>query len=64
MWAASHEYIWRLVTTKSEEKIQENRKRVKRGIHRPMLMDGGEGKKLKTICVVEDIEHQRGKKIK
>ena len=32
---------------------------VKKGLHRPMLMDGVEGKKLKKYCVVEDIEHQQ-----
>ena len=29
------------------------------GLHRPMMMNGGEGKKLKKCCVVEDIERQR-----
>ena len=24
-----------------------------------MIMDGGEGKKIKKCCVVEDIEHQQ-----
>ena len=46
--------------TKSEETIQENKKRAKRGLHIPMVMDGGKCKKLKK-CVVEDIEHQREK---
>ena len=34
-------------------------KTVKTGLHRPMIMDGYEGKKLKTCCVVENIEHQK-----
>ena len=44
---------------KSKEKIQENKKRVEKGLHIPMIMDGGEGKTLKKCCVVENIEHQR-----
>ena len=50
-WAESHEEKWWRVPTKSEEKIQENKKRVKNGLHRPMVMDGGEGMKL-TLCVL------------
>ena len=46
--------------TKSEDKIQENKKRGERGLHIPMVMDGSEGKKLKKI-VVKDIEHQWGR---
>ena len=45
--------------TKSKDKIQENKKTVKKGLHRPMIMGGGEGKKFKKYCVVEDIEHQQ-----
>ena len=45
------------MSTKSEEKIQVHRKRVGRGLHKPMLIDGGEVKKLKKI-VVKYIEHQ------
>ena len=48
--------------TKSEEKIQENNKRLGRGLHRPMVMDRGKGNKLKTCCAVKYIEHQRGKR--
>ena len=61
-WAEIHEEKWRRVPTKPEEKIQVHKKRVIRGMHGPMLMDGGEGKKLKFFCVVKDIEHQRGKR--
>ena len=32
------------------------------GMHRPILMDGGEGKILRKCCVVKGIEHQRGGK--
>ena len=49
---------------KTEDKMQVNKKRVIRGLHRPMVMDGGEGKKLKKCCVVKDIEHQQEKKRK
>ena len=59
LWAASHEDKWRCVTTKSEEKIQENKNRVGMGLHREMIMDGGEGKKFKNCCVVENIEPQK-----
>ena len=31
----------------------------KNGLHRPMILDGGKGKKLKNCCVAENIEHQR-----
>ena len=34
-------------------------KTVKTGLHRPMIMDICEGNKLKTCCVVENIEHQQ-----
>ena len=44
---------------KLKEKIQENQKTVKKGLHRQMIMDGGEGKKLKNCCVVENIEPQK-----
>ena len=47
---------------KLKEKIQENQKTVKKSIHRQMIMDGGEGKKLKKCCVVENIEpHQKSR---
>ena len=49
--------------TKLEDKIQMHAKRARRGLHRPMLMDGGEGKMLKN-CVVKDIEHQQEKREK
>ena len=42
-----------------KEKIQENQKTVEKGLHRQMIMDGGEGKKLKKLCVVENIEPQK-----
>ena len=41
-----------------------HKKRVRRGLHRPMLMDGGKGKKLKKCCVVKDIDHQWEKREK
>ena len=31
----------------------------KKGLQRQMIMDGGEGKKLKKCCVVENIEPQK-----
>ena len=58
-WAAIHEEKWRHAPQKLKEKIHENKKTVKKGIHIPMIMDGGEGNKLKNCCVVENIEHQR-----
>ena len=42
-----------------KDKIQENQKTVKKSLHRQMIMDGGEGKKLKNGCVVENIEPQK-----
>ena len=42
---------------KIKREIQENKRTVKRGVHRPMIMDGVEGKKLKKCCVAENIEH-------
>ena len=63
-WKASHEEkLWR-VPTKLEDKIQVHKKRVKRGLNRPMLMDRGESKMLKKCCVVKDIEHQQEKEKK
>ena len=44
---------------KLKKKIQENRKTVKKVLHRQMIMDGGEDKKLKNCCVVENIEPQK-----
>ena len=58
-WAASHEEKWRRVQKHLKEKIQENQKTVKKGLHGPMIMDGGEGKKLKHCCVVDNIENQQ-----
>ena len=58
-WASSHEEKWWCVPKMLKEKIQENKKTVKKGLHRPMILDGGEGKKLKNCCVFENIEHQR-----
>ena len=43
---------------KLKVKIKENEKTVKNVLHRPMILDEIEGKKLKKCCVVEDIEHQ------
>ena len=62
LWAASHDEKWQCVPTKPEEKIQVHKKRERRGLHRPMLMDGEEGKILRKCCVVKDIEHQREKR--
>ena len=41
-----------------KDKIQENQKTVKKGLHRQMIMDGGYGRKFKNCCVVENIEPQ------
>ena len=49
------------MSTKPEDKIQVHKKRVKRGLHRSILMDRGKGKNLKKCCVVKDIENQREK---
>ena len=38
--------------TKSKENIQENDKTVKKGLHRQMIMDGSEGKKLKNVVLL------------
>ena len=35
-----------------KEKIQENQKTVKKGLQRKMIMDGGEGKKLKIVVLL------------
>ena len=45
-----------------EEKVQVHKEREIGGMHRPMLMDGGEGKILRNGFVVKGIEHQREKK--
>ena len=47
------------MTKKLKEKIQENQKAVKKGLHRQIIMYGGEGRKLKNCCVVENIEPQQ-----
>ena len=39
-----------------KEKIEENQKTVKKGLQTQMIMDGGEGKKLNYVCVVENIK--------
>ena len=39
--------------------IQIHNKRERRGMHIPMLTDGGEGKILIKGCVVKDIEHRQ-----
>ena len=59
LWAASHEEKWRHVPKKLKEKIQENQKTLEKVLHRQMITDGGEGKKLKNCCVVENIEPQK-----
>ena len=41
---------------KLKEKRHENKKKVKKVLHTQMIMDGGEGKKFKNCCVVENIE--------
>ena len=61
-WAANHEYKWRRVRKKSEDKMQVHTERNIRGIYIPMLMDGGEGNIRIKGCVVKGIEHQREKK--
>ena len=55
-WAASHEEKWRYVPKQLKNKTEENQKTVKKGLHRQIIMDAGEGKKLKNCCVVENIE--------
>ena len=50
-WAASHEEKWRSLPTKSEYKIQVHKMRVRRGLHRPMLMYGGKGKMVKNVVL-------------
>ena len=42
-----------------KKKIEENQRTVKKGLQRQMILDGGEGKKLKNCCVVENIEPQK-----
>ena len=59
LWAESHEEKWWHVPKKLKEKIQENQKTVKKGLHGQMIMYGEEGKKLKNCCVVENIEPQK-----
>ena len=44
---------------KLKEKIQENQNTVKKVLHGKMIMDGGEGKKFKNCCVIENIEPQK-----
>ena len=61
LWTASHEDKRQHVPKKTEEKIKVHKKRVRRGLHRPMLMDEGKGKNVGKCCVVKDIEQQRGK---
>ena len=58
-WAEIYEEKWRRVPTKLEEMVQVHKERKIRGLHRPMLMDGGEGKIRRKYCVDEGIEHQR-----
>ena len=49
-WAAINEEKWWSVPKKPKDKIQENKKTVKKGLHGPMIIYGGEGKKLKMLC--------------
>ena len=63
-WESIHEEKWRRVPTKPEEKIQVHKERYIRGMHRPMLMDGGECKILRKGCIVKDIKHQRERREK
>ena len=58
-WAESHEEKCQHVPKQLKDKIQENQRTLKKCLHRPMIMDGGEGKKLKKDCVVENIEQQK-----
>ena len=44
---------------KSKRNKNKNKKTVKKGLHRKMIMDRGEGKKLKKCCVLENIEPQK-----
>ena len=46
---------------KIRREIQENKKRVKRGIHRPMVMDGDEGKKLKNVVLLRILKISKKK---
>ena len=61
-WLESHEEKLRRVPTKSEEKIQENKKRDKMCLHRPMVMDKGEGKKLNFLLLLRIFSISRGNK--
>ena len=49
-WAASHEEKWWHVTKQIKQKIKENQKIVKKGLHRQMIMDEGEGKNFFLCC--------------
>ena len=53
-----------MCANKTRREIQVHNNKVIRGLHRPMLLDGCEGKMLKKCCVVKDIEHQREKREK
>ena len=44
---------------KIKGKNRKNQKTVKKGLQRQMTMNGGEGKKLKDCCVVENIEPKK-----
>ena len=44
---------------KLKDKIEQNHKTVKKGLQRQMIMDVGEGKRFKNICVVQNIELQK-----
>ena len=50
--------------TNPEEKIQLHKEREIRVTHRPMLMDGGEGKIFRKGCDVKDIENNQEKRRK
>ena len=49
---------------KTEEKIQVHKKRVIRGIHKPMLIDGGKGKKMKNVVLFRILSISGGKEKK
>ena len=62
-WSESHEDEWRRVSTKPEDKIQVHTERNSRGLHRPILIDGGKGNIGRKCFVVKGIEHQGEKKV-
>ena len=57
MWAESHEKKWWHVPKKLKEKIQENQKTVKKGLHGQMIMYGEEGKNIKIVVLLKILNH-------